>query len=77
MYEHDLDSEYFITIARACEIIGGDKPINKATYWRGSKKGLWPKPDHLGGIARVRKHLLMEAIARLIGETTDDELGAK
>jgi hypothetical protein len=56
----------FITIKRACEIIGGDKPINVATYYRGVTAGRYPSPEHPSpGISRVRKSKLLAAIERI------------
>jgi hypothetical protein len=32
------------TVAAACKLIGGDKPIHKATYYNGVKLGIYPAP---------------------------------
>jgi hypothetical protein len=32
------------TIAAACKLIGGDKPIHPVTYYRGVKRGIYPAP---------------------------------
>ena len=56
----------FITVKTACAIIGGDKPINVATYYRGVKAGRLPAPEHpTPGVSRVRRAKL---IAMLNGE---------
>jgi hypothetical protein len=34
-----------LTLAAACELAGGDKPIDKSTYWRKVKAGLLPAPN--------------------------------
>jgi hypothetical protein len=53
-----------VTLGKACEIIGGDKPIDPSTYYRGAKRGIWPKPDRYGpGVSRVNTQKLLAAIA--------------
>jgi hypothetical protein len=53
-----------LTIGKACEVIGGDKPIDPSTYYRGAKAGIWPPPDRYGpGISRVNTKKLLAAIA--------------
>jgi hypothetical protein len=32
------------TVAAACKLVGGDKPIHKTTYYRGVKLGIYPAP---------------------------------
>jgi hypothetical protein len=34
----------FGTIKAACKIIGGDKPVHAATFYRGVRAGLYPAP---------------------------------
>jgi hypothetical protein len=36
------------TIAKACEIIGGDKPIAPSTFYRGVKAGRYRPPIKVG-----------------------------
>lgn len=44
----------FGSIEAACKVIGGDKPISAATYYRGVKAGLYPAPVKVGpNISRV------------------------
>ncbi|WP_095087620.1 helix-turn-helix transcriptional regulator [Mesorhizobium sophorae] len=45
-----------ITLEVACQVIGGrHSPIHKATYYRGVKAGIFPKPHHPSpGISRVK-----------------------
>jgi hypothetical protein len=44
----------FGSVAAACRMIGGDKPVSPATYYRGVHRGLYPPPDHPSpNIARV------------------------
>jgi hypothetical protein len=52
-----------ISIPTACAVIGGDKPISKATYYRGAKAGIYPPPDRVSpNISRVNTAKLMAAI---------------
>jgi len=36
-----------ISVPSACERIGGDKPINRSTFYRGVKAGIYPAPFHI------------------------------
>jgi hypothetical protein len=53
-----------ITVKKACEIVGGDKPIDASTYYRGAHRGLYPKPDRAAGsrISRVNTDKLLTAL---------------
>ena len=65
MYEDDDD---LLTVDEACAIIGGKtKPINRATYYRGVKRGDYPAPVHPSpGLSRIPKRELLEARARIL-----------
>jgi hypothetical protein len=53
----------FITIADACRVIGGSKPISKPTYYRGAAAGHYPKPRHPSpGISRILRVELETAL---------------
>jgi hypothetical protein len=53
-----------ITIEKACEIIGGDRPIHQTTYYRGAKAGIYPYPDRVSpNVSRVDTRRLMAALA--------------
>jgi hypothetical protein len=53
-----------ISVPAACAVIGGDRPINPATYYRGVRRGIYPAPDRIGpNVARVNTRKLMQAIA--------------
>lgn len=57
------------TIAAACAVIGGDRPISPATYYRGVKNGFYPKPDLVGrNIARVNLDLLDRMLTERMAE---------
>jgi hypothetical protein len=36
------------SIDAACQMIGGDRPISKPTYYRGVKRGIYPAPVKVG-----------------------------
>lgn len=55
-----------VTIKGACRIVGGDRPIHPATYYRGVKAGIYPAADMVGpNIARVSVKKLLAALERL------------
>jgi hypothetical protein len=42
------------TIATACKVVGGDRAISVATYYRGAARGIYPRPKHVApNIVRV------------------------
>lgn len=53
-----------ITIEAACAVIGGtERPVSRATFYRGVKLGLYSPPVHPSpGISRVRKSKLIAEI---------------
>ncbi|MBU6442915.1 MAG: hypothetical protein KGR48_03305 [Alphaproteobacteria bacterium] len=53
--EERVSEPRFGTVRTACKIIGGEeRPIHRATYYRGVKAGIFPAPEHPSpGIARV------------------------
>jgi hypothetical protein len=54
----------FITVDDACRVIGGSRPISRATYYRGVRQGRYPAPEHPSpGISRVRRSRLLAALA--------------
>jgi predicted DNA-binding transcriptional regulator AlpA len=53
----------------ACRFIGGSKPINPATLWRGVKDGRYSKPIKIAAQAvRWRRSELERDIERMIAE---------
>jgi len=57
--------DILITIEDACEIVGGTKPIDPATFYRGVKAGRFPKPVHpMPGISRIWKSRLLAVLPR-------------
>jgi hypothetical protein len=53
-----------ITINEACKVIGGNKPIGRATYYRGAKVGRYPAPHRPegSGVSRVNTRELLAAL---------------
>jgi hypothetical protein len=73
------DADDIVDISGLCIALGGkDKPLNPATVYRNIKAGLISPPFHpTPNISRWSKSReLARAIARQVGETTDDELEA-
>jgi predicted DNA-binding transcriptional regulator AlpA len=59
----------YITVADACALIGGTKPISYATFYRGVKAGLYPKPERVSAQAvRIRRAKLIEALNQRNGD---------
>ena len=56
--DHEL-----LDAAAACRLIGGSKPINPATLYRGVKSGIYPRPIKVApNVSRWRKSELENAI---------------
>ena len=52
-----------ITVIDACRMIGGTKPISRATFYRQVQAGRFPAPVHPSpGISRILKSELIAAI---------------
>ena len=61
----DDPNNNFIRVTEACAVIGGTKPIDPSTYYRGVKVGIYPAPDRIGRQAvRVNKRKLLVALGR-------------
>jgi hypothetical protein len=59
----------YITVKKACEMIGGDKPIAPSTYYRGVQAGIYPAPVRVGPMtARVDQTELAAALRARVGE---------
>ena len=60
-------TEELLDLDAACLFIGGSRPINPATMYRGIKSGIYPPPVKIGpNLSRWRKCELAEAIERRI-----------
>jgi len=65
----DNSSDYeLIDVPEACKLLGGSRPINAATYYRGVKAGLYPKPIKIGNSARLIKREIIAVIKARIAE---------
>jgi predicted DNA-binding transcriptional regulator AlpA len=62
-------SEELLDIHGACRFIGGSRPINPATLWRGVRAGRFSKPIKISAQAvRWRRSELEADIERLTAE---------
>jgi hypothetical protein len=63
---NDIDVDDMITVDEACAIVGGrSKPIDRSTYYRGVRNGIYPAPIKVSpNIARVRRRQLLQSIER-------------
>jgi predicted DNA-binding transcriptional regulator AlpA len=60
-----MDNPDYITVREARAVIGGNKPINPATFYRGVKAGRYPKPERISpGLVRIRRQKLIEMLNR-------------
>jgi hypothetical protein len=67
---NELQDEW-LDISAACAFIGGTRPINPATYYRGVKAGRYSPPEQRGAnVKRVSKSKLAADLRRLNPETT-------
>jgi predicted DNA-binding transcriptional regulator AlpA len=64
-----MTDELLLDADAACRLLGGSRPINPATLYRGIKAGIFPRPVKIApNIARWRKSELEAAIASRIAE---------
>jgi hypothetical protein len=65
---HIADDDW-LDIGAVCQVIGGTRPINPATYYRGAKAGRYPRPEQRGrNVKRVSREKLTAALRRLADE---------
>lgn len=58
-----------LDISAACRLIGGTRPINAATLWRGVKAGRYARPIKISNQAvRWRRSELQADIERMVAE---------
>jgi hypothetical protein len=59
------------SIEAACRAIGGDKPINRSTYYRGVKAGRFPPPVRVGAnVSRVDLQKLAEVLRAAVNKAS-------
>lgn len=51
-----------VDVPEACKLLGGSRPLNPATYYRGVAAGLYPKPVKIGNSARIPKREIIAII---------------
>ena len=62
----DDDDDERLDEAAACAFIGGSRPIDPSTLWRGVKAGIYSKPSKVGlKIVRWTRGKLRDDLARL------------
>ena len=67
----EQDQPDWLDVATACKVIGGAKPINPATYYRGVRAGLYPATEPRGhNVKRVSREKLAAALQRLTTSST-------
>jgi hypothetical protein len=60
------DDDEWLDIPACCAVIGGNRPINPSTYYRGVKAGIYPAPEKRGrNISRVRDSKLKASLRQL------------
>jgi predicted DNA-binding transcriptional regulator AlpA len=64
-----MQDNELLDVYEACRFLGGSRPINPATLWRGVKAGRFAKPIKIGVQAvRWRRSELAADIARMAAE---------
>lgn len=47
-----LNTDELLDIKAACQFLGGSKPINRVTLYRGIQENRFPKPVKIGSLSR-------------------------
>ncbi len=64
-----INMDELLDVHEACRFIGGSRPINPATLWRGVKAGRYSRPIKIGPQSvRWRRSELQGDIERMIAE---------
>ncbi|MGA7675797.1 MAG: hypothetical protein WCA78_12235 [Rhizomicrobium sp.] len=64
-----MDTSDLIDCDAACRFIGGSRPINTATFYRGIKAGIYPPAIKVApNVARWRQSELAAAIEKRVAE---------
>jgi predicted DNA-binding transcriptional regulator AlpA len=64
-----MSDDDLLDVYEACRLIGGSRPINPATLWRGVKEGRYSKPIKISRQAvRWKRSELQRDIERMIAE---------
>ena len=69
---NNAPADEWLDVAAACRVVGGTRPINPATFYRGIKRGHYPAPEQRGAnIKRVNAQRLAAALRRLSNPEPD------
>jgi hypothetical protein len=64
--QRDFDNDEWLDVPAACALIGGNRPIHPATYYRGVKAGRYPAPEQRGAnVKRVSRRKFEADLRRL------------
>jgi predicted DNA-binding transcriptional regulator AlpA len=64
-----MQHEDLLDVYAACQFLGGSRPINPATLWRGVKAGRYSRPIKISAQAvRWRRSELTADVERMIAE---------
>jgi predicted DNA-binding transcriptional regulator AlpA len=56
----------FLDINACCALVGGSRPIHKATWHRHVRAGLMPRPVKIGALSRWLRSECEAALARMV-----------
>jgi hypothetical protein len=60
------DDDEWLDINAVCQVIGGTRPVNPSTYYRGAQAGRYPLPEQRGlNVKRVSRTKLVAALNQL------------
>jgi hypothetical protein len=66
----DFDNDEWLDITATCAVIGGNRPIHPATFYRGVKAGRYSAPEQRGlNVKRVSRRKIEADLRRLRGDT--------
>jgi hypothetical protein len=67
MTDNETDPpDEWLDISAACAFIGGTRPINPSTYYRGVRAGRYSAPEKRGAnVVRISKRKLADDLRRL------------
>jgi predicted DNA-binding transcriptional regulator AlpA len=64
-----MENDELLDKDAACRLIGGSRPINPATLYRGVKTGIYPRPVKVApNVSRWRKSEIVSAIEKRIAQ---------
>lgn len=60
--DESIPDYVLVDVPEACKLLGGSRPLNPATYYRGVAAGIYPKPIKIGNSARIPKREIVAII---------------